>query len=155
MFETIISGLLGNFGSTLLEKIFPDKDKRAIAQMELDKTIAEIDYKKLETAFKVEALSSAEVQSQIAVNVEQAKSSDAFVSRPRAMAEWCCIFAFFGSIGLTVTFNILNYYGHAMIPLIILDANILSMVAQLMFGLFGVRFIPTMASAITSMVKGK
>ena len=73
--------------SRLLDKIIPDETARDKAKLELLKAEREQDFEQLKMAFQAD-------QAQIAVNAEEAKSSNLFVAGWRPFIGWVCGVAF-------------------------------------------------------------
>jgi hypothetical protein len=79
-------GSVFDFGSKVIDKIFPDKDAADKAKLEMLRLQQEGQFKELEMVFE-------NAKSQIGVNVEEAKSSSLFVSGWRPAVGWVCVFA--------------------------------------------------------------
>lgn len=73
--------------SRLLDKLIPDPDARTKAQLELLKSEREFDLKQLELALQSDA-------GQTAINQEEAKNANLFVSGWRPFIGWVCGSAF-------------------------------------------------------------
>lgn len=73
--------------SRLLDKLIPDPEARAKAQLELLKSEREFDLKELELALSSDT-------AQAAINQEEAKSNNLFVSGWRPFIGWVCGVAF-------------------------------------------------------------
>ena len=132
----ILTPVLGSLLTGIIEKIFPDKAKQELAKLEMTKALAEIDFKRLE-------LDSKEVQAQIAVNIEQAKSTDPFVSRPRAAAEWMCISVLGAAWGLQILTSIVVFFGYPAANVFSINPELINTSAYLLGSLLGIRAIPS------------
>jgi hypothetical protein len=82
----IISGLF-TAAQSLIERFFPDPEKKAAAQLELLKMQQNGDLAQLAAETDLAKL-------QIQVNVEEAKHANIFVSGWRPAVGWCCAAAF-------------------------------------------------------------
>ena len=82
----LISGLF-SAAQSLIERFFPDPEKKAAAQLELLKMQQNGDLAKLASETDLAKL-------QIQTNVEEAKHANIFVSGWRPAVGWCCAAAF-------------------------------------------------------------
>lgn len=80
-------GSVFDFGSKILDKIFPDPAAKAQAQLELLKQTQAGEFKEMDAAL-------AEAQAQSAVNQVEAASPDTFVAGWRPFIGWVCGSAF-------------------------------------------------------------
>ena len=82
----VISGLF-SAAQSLIERFFPDPEKKAAAQLELLKMQQSGDLAQLAADTDLAKL-------QIQVNIEEAKNANIFVSGWRPAVGWCCAAAF-------------------------------------------------------------
>lgn len=126
----ILDVLLG-VGGKVLDKFFPDADKAAAAKLEFAKLAQQMDLAELNAAV---ALS----QAQNAVNAEEAKSANWFISGWRPCAGWICDA---GILYQFVLFPILSWISALakVAPPPSLDASMLMTLITGMLGLAGIR----------------
>lgn len=79
-------GAVFDFGSKLVDKIFPDRDKADQVKFEMLKLQQEGAFKELDLEYNNRT-------QQIAVNIEEAKNGSIFVSGWRPAVGWTCAFA--------------------------------------------------------------
>lgn len=130
----IVSGLF-SAAQSLIDRFFPDPEKKAAAQLELLKMQQNGDLAAL-------AAETDLAKMQIAVNVEEAKSTNWFVAGARPFIMWVCGFAFayvsvVEPIARFVAKVWFNYTGE--FPVI--DTNL---TMQVLFGILGLGALRTM-----------
>lgn len=76
-------GSILDFGSKVLDRIFPDPETREAAKFQLFKAQQEGLFKEIESDLEV-------AKAQAAINVEEAKSTSLFVSGWRPFIGWIC-----------------------------------------------------------------
>lgn len=126
-----------NIGSTVLDKIFPDKEAADKAKLELLKLQQAGNLTELESEVKL-------LLAQSATNQEQAKSTSLMVSGGRPAAMWVCVFGLFYTFILQPLLAWVSLLFHASVPPVIDTA----MLMQLLFGMLGL-------AGIRSWEKGK
>lgn len=132
MLQELLQPVLGTLLNGVIERIFPDKAKQEMAKLEVTKALAEIDFKKME-------LDSKEMQGQMVVNAEEAKSLNMFIAGWRPAAGWVCVA---GLIYQTVGANLLNVglIAAGYPPLAPIDTSTLM---TLLFGMLGLGYYRT------------
>lgn len=80
-------GSIFDFGSKIIDKIFPDKDKAEAAKLEMFKLQQAGELKEIDNQFQL-------MVEQIKVNAVEASSTNIFVSGWRPFVGWVCGFAF-------------------------------------------------------------
>jgi hypothetical protein len=83
-------GAVFDFGSKLIDKIFPDKDKAEAAKLEMFKLQQQGSLTEIQNMFQL-AMKQGEI------NVEEAKSTSTFVSGWRPFVGWIC--------GIAIAYN--------------------------------------------------
>jgi hypothetical protein len=122
-------GSVFDFGSKIIDKLFPDADAANKAKLEMLKLQQEGAFKELELQFE-------NAKSQIAVNVEEAKSSNLFVSGWRPAVGWVCVSAYAFNYLLMPLANWGARFYDANAPAIVaLDTGELT---TLLFGMLGI-----------------
>ena len=76
-------GEIFDFGSKIIDKIFPDKDAADKAKVEMLKLQQQGEFKELELEYEA-------MKHQAAVNIEEAKNPNLFVSGWRPFVGWIC-----------------------------------------------------------------
>lgn len=120
-----------NVGSKIIDKIFPDKDAADRAKIEMLKLQQEGAFKELEMDFEL-------AKGQQAINVEEAKSSNLFVSGGRPAAMWVCVLGLFYTFILQPLLAWVAAIAKIASPPII-DTNLLVQLLVGMLGLAGIR----------------
>jgi len=124
-------GSVFDFGSKVLDKIFPDKneaDKAKLAMLQLQQ---QGELKELENEFALLAKQSE-------VNLEEAKSSNLFVSGARPAAMWVCVSGLLYTFLLQPIFSWISLVMKYQAPPII-DTGLLIQLLMGMLGLAGLR----------------
>lgn len=109
MASPVLLGGLLEIGSTLIDRIFPDKNKQDEAKLKL----LELHQKGelAELAAETDLL-----KGQMAINQEEAKSENLFVSGWRPAVGWVCVAAFAAKyIGGPTLFVLSQYFGFSII----------------------------------------
>lgn len=122
-------GSIFDFGSKVIDKIFPDKDAADKAKIEMLKLQQEGAFKELEMQFEA-------AKAQIDVNKVEAASSNLFVSGWRPAVGWVCVSAYaFNYIVMPIA-NWLVKFGDLAAPAIVaFDTGELT---TLLFGMLGI-----------------
>ena len=121
-------GSLFDFGSKVLDRVIPDPAQRAAAQEELLKITISKD-------LAVMANDTALIKMQTDINLEEAKSSNWFISGPRPFLAWVCGFGLFYQWLLVplVSFAYTTYTGHALpVQPPVMDPNLYMTIGGLM-----------------------
>ena len=79
-------GSVFDFGSKIIDKIWPNPAERDAAKLELFKAQQAGDFKEMDQLFEL-------AKAQISVNIAEAASADPFTSRARPFIMWICGFA--------------------------------------------------------------
>jgi len=120
-------GAVFDFGSKVIDKIFPDKDAADKAKLEMLKLQQEGAFKELE-------LNAKNAEGQMAVNAKEAESQSVFVSGWRPAAGWVCVMGLCYSVFLRPLISWFStIYGLAAVPPVI--DNVILM--ELLFGMLG------------------
>lgn len=130
-------GAIFTFGGKLIDRLIPDPAQKLQAQQELmrmamDKSLAEM------------ANETALIKAQTDINVEQARSSNLFVSGPRPGLMWVGVFgvAYQWIIVPLGTFAYTTYTGHALpVEPPVMDGNLMVMLGGLMGVQIGARTV--------------
>lgn len=85
--DIIKLGSIFDFGGKVIDKIFPDKTEAEKAKLAMLKLQQEGAFKELEAELEI-------VKGQMAINAEEAKSSNTFVSGWRPAVGWVCVVAY-------------------------------------------------------------
>lgn len=80
-------GAIFDFGSKVIDKIFPDQNQANAAKLEMVKLQQAGEFKELEQDFEL-------AKAQASINTEEAKSSSLFVSGWRPAVGWICVSAY-------------------------------------------------------------
>ncbi len=80
-------GSIFDFGSTILDKVFPDKDQAEKAKLAMLQLQQQGAFKELEVQLEL-------AKGQMATNQEEAKNPSVFVSGWRPAVGWVCVFAY-------------------------------------------------------------
>lgn len=125
--------------SKLLDKLIPDPEARAKAQAELLKSSREIDLEELRLAISAD-------QMQANINVQEAASTNLFVSGWRPFIGWVCgvAFAYHFVLQPMLAFAIANHGGTVQLP--VFEMQELSTVLMGILGLGGLRTIEKIKS---------
>lgn len=127
-------GAVFDFGSKVIDKIFPDKDAADRAKLEMLKLQQEGAFKELEIQFEL-------AKGQLAVNVEEAKSSSVFVSGWRPAVGWICVSAYaFNYLIMPLANWVAKWLDAAAPAIIALDTGELT---TLLFGMLGIGTLRT------------
>lgn len=127
-------GAIFEFGGKIIDKIFPDKDAADKAKLEMLKLQQEGAFKELELQFEL-------AKGQLAVNVEEAKSSNIFVSGWRPAVGWVCVLAYAFNYLIMPLANWIVKFGDVNAPaLVALDTGELT---TLLFGMLGIGTLRT------------
>lgn len=122
-------GSVFDFGSKVIDKIFPDKDAADKAKIEMLKLQQEGAFKELELQFD-------NMKAQIGVNQAEAGSSNLFVSGWRPAVGWVCVSAYFFNYIVLPLGNWIVKFGDINAPAIVaLDTGELT---TLLFGMLGI-----------------
>lgn len=127
-------GSIFDFGSKVIDKIFPDPAQRDAAKLELLKQQQAGEFKEIETALAI-------AQGQMGINQTEAASSDFFRGGWRPFVGWVCgMGCAWNWIGLPVAKFALDVAGH---PVTLSPADLSEMMPLLlgMLGLGGLRTI--------------
>ncbi len=125
-------GSLFDFGSKIVDKLFPDPQKAQEAKIELFKLQQNGQLAELAAATDL-------AKGQLAVNVEEAKSASLFVSGWRPGVGWVCVAAFAGKyLGGPILFIVGQFVNH---PITLPPIDMTEMLPILigMLGLGGLR----------------
>lgn len=126
-------GSVLEFGSKIIDRIWPDPAQRDVAKLELLKAQQAGEFKEMDQAFQL-------AQSQIGVNIAEASSPSLFVSGWRPAVGWCCAAAFAYKFVLAPSIAFaLAASGHP-IDLPVLDFSEMSTV---LFGMLGMGALRT------------
>lgn len=119
-------GALFDFGGKLIDRLIPDPAQKLAAQQELLKMA-------MDKELAVMANETALIKMQTDINLEQAKSSDPFVSRPRPALMWVGV-AGAAVQWLVIPFAsvVLTMFGKPQLPAIPIDPNLYVMLGGLM-----------------------
>lgn len=126
-------GSIFDFGSKVIDKIFPDKDaadRAKVAMMEMQQ--------KGELAVLQNEFQLAMKQGEI--NVEEAKSTHWFVSAWRPSAGWCCVLGLLYSVFIRPMLSWISTLCNAVAVPPVIDTTILM---QLLFGMLGLGVLRT------------
>jgi len=127
-------GAIFDFGSKVIDKIFPDKDAADRAKLEMLKLQQEGAFKELEAQLEL-------AKGQLAINVEEAKSPNIFVSGWRPAVGWVCVLAYAFNYLIMPLANWLVKFGDVNAPAIVaLDTGELT---TLLFGMLGIGTLRT------------
>jgi len=120
-------GAVFDFGSKVIDKIFPDKDAADKAKLEMLKLQQEGAFKELE-------LNAKNAEGQMSVNAKEAESQSVFVSGWRPAAGWVCVMGLLYSVFLRPLISWFStIYGLSAVPPVI--DNVILM--ELLFGMLG------------------
>ena len=127
-------GAIFDFGSKVIDKIFPDQDAANKAKLEMFKLQQEGAFKELEMQFDL-------AKGQLAVNVEEAKSSSLLVAGWRPAVGWVCVLAYAFNYLIMPLANWIAKWMDATAPAIVaLDTGELT---TLLFGMLGIGTLRT------------
>jgi len=125
-------GSVFDFGSKVIEKIFPDPAQRDAAKLEMLRLSQQGELKALEADLAI-------AQGQMETNQAEAASNDAFRGGWRPFIGWCCgVGCAWNWLGLPVAKLVAELYGH---PIGLAPADLAEMMPILMgmLGLGGLR----------------
>ncbi len=126
-------GAIFDFGSKVIDKIFPDKDAADKAKIEMLKLQQEGAFRELELEFD-------NMKAQIGVNTEEAKSQSLFVSGWRPAVGWVCVMAYAFNYIVMPLSNWIVKFGDINAPaMVALDTGELTTLLFGMLGLGGLR----------------
>jgi hypothetical protein len=133
-------GSVLDFGSKIIERVWPDPAQRDAAKLELFKAQQAGEFKEMDQAFQI-------AQGQIAVNTEEAKSANLFTSGWRPSIGWVCSFALAYQyiVRPLLTWGLMAT-GHAIPPMPGLDDNLWQLLLG-MLGLGGLRTVEKLKGA--------
>lgn len=127
----VIQGLFAA-GMSLIERFFPDPEKKAAAQLELLRMQQTGDLAQLAASTDLAKL-------QIQTNVEEAKSPHLFVAGWRPAIGWICAIALFWNfLGYPMAVWVAEYWKPEFTPPALLEDNLMELVLG-MLGLGGLR----------------
>lgn len=134
-------GSVLDFGSKIIDRIWPDPTQRDAAKLELFKAQQAGDFKEMDQAFE-------SAKNQIEVNKTEASNSSIFVSGWRPFIGWTCgaAFAYKFVVAPAASF-ILVAMGHS-VNLPVLDFSEMSTVLFGMLGLSGMRTLERIKGVI-------
>lgn len=122
-------GAIFDFGSKVIDKIFPDKDAADKAKIEMLKLQQEGAFKELELQFD-------NMKAQIGVNAKEAENPNLFVSGWRPGVGWVCVAAYVFNYLIMPLANWVAKWMDAAAPAIVaLDTGELT---TLLFGMLGI-----------------
>jgi hypothetical protein len=122
-------GSIFQFGTAIIDKIFPDADAANKAKLEMLKLQQEGAFKELELQFE-------NAKAQISVNVEEAKSGNLFVSGWRPAVGWVCVSAYaFNYLIMPLANWTVKFYDANAPAIVALDTGELT---TLLFGMLGI-----------------
>jgi hypothetical protein len=128
-------GSVMDFAGKILDRVFPDPATRDAAKLELFKAQQAGAFKEMDQQFAL-------MQSQIGVNVEEAKSADPFTSRWRPFIGWVCgVGCAWNWIGLPASLFVCAAIGHPVSGLAPADVSQMLPVLMGMLGLGSLRTI--------------
>jgi hypothetical protein len=128
-------GSILDIGSKIIDRVWPDPAQRDAAKLELFKAQQAGEFKEMDQAFAL-------AQSQINVNVEEAKSADPFTSRWRPFVGWTCGFALaYASIIDPLARFVATVFWHYTGPFPVIDQTV---TMQVLLGLLGLGSLRTM-----------
>lgn len=127
-------GSIFDFGSKVIDKIFPDKDAADRAKLEMIRLQQEGAFKELEAGLEL-------AKGQMAINQEEAKNPSIFVSGWRPAVGWVCVSAYaFNYILMPLGNWIAKFYYPAAPSIVALDTGELT---TLLFGMLGIGTLRT------------
>lgn len=122
-------GAVFDFGSKVIDKIFPDKDAADKAKLEMLKLQQEGVFKELEMDFEL-------AKAQMTINTEEAKSANVLVSGWRPALGWVCVTAYaFNYILLPLGNWVVKFFDANAPAILALDTAELT---TLLFGMLGI-----------------
>jgi hypothetical protein len=128
-------GSIFDFGSKVIDKIFPDKDAADRAKLEMLKLQQQGAFKELELQFEI-------AKGQMAINQEEAKNPSVFVSGWRPAVGWVCVAAYaYNYVAMPLIVWFAKWYDPVNTPsMITLDTGELT---TLLFGMLGIGTLRT------------
>jgi hypothetical protein len=121
-------GSVFDFGSKVIDKIFPDKDAADKAKLEMLKLQQAGEFKELEQSFEL-------AKKQIDVNAEEAKNANIFISGWRPFIGWVCGAAFaYNYVFMPFITYFMNFFYSTAPEMPLLDMGELT---TLLFGMLG------------------
>jgi hypothetical protein len=130
--DAIGIGSIFDFGSKVIDKIFPDKDAANAAKLKMMELQQAGEFRELEASIEI-------AKGQMAINAEEAKSPDFFRGGWRPAVGWVCVAGCaWNWVGLPVVRLVADMNGH---PLMLSPADLSEMLPILMgmLGLGGLR----------------
>jgi len=121
-------GSIFSFASTILDKIFPNKDEANKAKLEMIRLQQEGQFKELELEYK-------SMTEQMLINAEEAKHPSVFVSGWRPAIGWICGTALFYNYIFMPLFTYIAVWLGGAPPMPVLDSGELM---TLLFGMLGI-----------------
>ena len=122
-------GAIFDFGSKVIDKIFPDKDAANKAKLEMLKLQQDGAFKELEMEFEL-------AKNQSAINIEEAKNQNVFVSGWRPAVGWVCVLAYaFNYLMLPLANWAVQFADKSAPAIVALDTGELT---TLLFGMLGI-----------------
>jgi len=122
-------GSVFDFGTKVIDRLFPDPDKKQEAKLKLFELQQNGELAQL-------AAETDLLKGQLAINVEEAKSSSLFVSGWRPALAWGCLAVVLINSLMQIAMHI---YGSVIPPLV--DVDTMDMIKELLFVLVGARSI--------------
>jgi hypothetical protein len=127
-------GSIFDFGSKIIEKIWPDPAQRDAAKLELFKAQQAGEFKEMEQAFEL-------AKKQIEVNAVEAANPSIFVSGWRPAVGWVCVSAYaYNYVAMPLIAWGAKWYDAAAPAMITLDTGELT---TLLFGMLGIGALRT------------
>ena len=127
-------GSIFDFGSKIIDKIFPDKTAADAAKLKMFELQQQGEFKQIDNEFQL-------MVNQIAVNAEEAKNASVFVAGWRPAVGWVCVSAYAFNYLLLPLLNWLAKWLDSAAPLIMaLDTGELT---TLLFGMLGIGTLRT------------
>jgi hypothetical protein len=127
-------GSVFDFGSKVIDKIFPDKDAADKAKLEMLKLQQEGAFKELELNFEL-------AKGQLAVNLEEAKSSSFFVAGWRPAVGWVCVSALAYNYVIMPLVTWVSRFSYPAVAMVSLETGELM---TLLFGMLGISGMRTL-----------
>lgn len=124
-------GSLFDFGSKIIDKIFPDKTEAEKAKLVMLQLQQAGEFKEIESELAV-------LTEQSKINLEEAKSSNLFVSGARPAAMWVCVSGLLYTFLLQPIFSWISLVMKYQAPPVI-DTGLLIQLLMGMLGLAGLR----------------
>lgn len=127
-------GSIFDFGSKIIDKIFPDKTAADAAKLKMFELQQQGEFKQLDQDFQL-------MLKQMEVNVEEAKSNSIFVSGWRPAVGWVCVSAYcYNYVAMPLIVWFAKWYDVDAPGMITLDTGELT---TLLFGMLGIGTLRT------------